>query len=47
MSTLVRRERVDVRFGTTKFSNAYNFHTLPMFTIQLNRNIGTLKEEEF
>ncbi len=47
MSILVRQERVDLRFGTTKFPNAYNFDTLPSFTIQLNRNIGTLKEEEF
>jgi hypothetical protein len=47
MSILVRRERVDLRFGTTKFWNAYNFHTLPTFTIQLNCNIGALNEEKF
>jgi len=43
---LVRQERMDLRFGTTKFPNVCNFLTVPTFTIQLNRTIGTLKEEE-
>jgi hypothetical protein len=47
MSILGRQERLHVRFGTTKFPNAYNFHTLPTFTIQIIPNVGTLKEEEF